>query len=150
MQAESTRGSGAAPLRHVGLVALEALLVAILVWVAAMTLAGATGADGIAGGANAGRTVASLDVVASGPGGAVTIAARPGDDGMWVHLSCHAADGVVVTQWAPVAADHRAAFDVDPSDPMTRRALACSAEEGYFSENGRWRVLASTGFTIGG
>ncbi len=49
-----TSATGAATMRHVGLVALEALLVAVIVWVAAMTLAGATQNGGIVGSAAAG------------------------------------------------------------------------------------------------
>jgi hypothetical protein len=143
------RGTGAAPLRHVGLVALEALLIAVLVWVAAMTLAGTTGADGITGAAIAGRAGATLSLVSTGPAGTITIAAKPGETGMWVHLTCAAAAGEPVSQWARIGTERRVTFDLARSPAWTPAARSCAAEEGYFSTKGRWRVLAATTFSLG-
>lgn len=145
-----TGATAAAPLRHVSLVALEALLVAVLVWVAAMTLAAATSESGIAGTVVAGRGTASLAVVEARLGGTFTVSAVPGDDGLWVHASCSRAGVVILNRWVAIGTDRRAAFALAPSPARSGGAAACNAEEGYFSTNGRWRVLATTAVAVGG
>jgi hypothetical protein len=144
------RATAAAPLHHVGLVALEALLVAVLVWIAAMTLAGATGAGGVVGLADAGPASVSLAAGETHGGRSLTVTADPGDPGMWVHLSCTQAGTVVLGQWAAIGADHAASFSLDRSPGWAAGAATCTAEEGYFSANGRWRVVATTTVTTSG
>jgi hypothetical protein len=143
------RATAAAPLHHVGLVALESLLVAVLVWIAAMTLAGATGA-GVVGLADAGPASVSLAATEVHGGRSLTVTADPGDPGMWVHLSCTRAGAVVFGQWAAIGADHDVSFSLDRSRGWTAGAAACTADEGYFSTNGRWRVVATTTVTTSG
>ena len=141
-----TGASGAMTMRHVGLVALEALLVAVIVWVAAMTLAGATQNGGIVGAAEAGQEAASLTVTGAKLGGTAVFTAHPGDEGMWVHATCVQTTTTVLSQWVRVDATHRATVSLAWSaGPAT-----CTAEEGYFSSNGRWRVVAATTFTVQG
>src|SRR5690349_16056433 len=93
-----SHGAGAATMRHVVLVALEALLVAVLVWIAAMTLAAFSQGDaGLSGNANAGRTAPQL-TIADATFGSVTIAtARPATDGTWIHVTCRQAATVVLS-----------------------------------------------------
>jgi hypothetical protein len=143
------RATSAAPLHHVGLVALESLLVAVLVWVAAMTLAGATGA-GVVGLADAGPASVSITAAETHGGRSLTVTADPGDPGMWIHLSCVQAGSVVLAQWAAIGKNHTASFPLDRSHGWAAGAAACSAEEGYFSANGRWRVVATTTVTTSG
>jgi hypothetical protein len=140
--------SGAMTMRHVGLVALEALLVAVLVWVAAMTLAGATQNGGIVGAAEAGQDPASLTTGDARLGGTVVFTAHPGDAGMWVHATCAQSAANVLNQWVRVDATHRASLSLAPSALWSPGAAACTAEEGYFSSNGRWRVIAATAFSV--
>lgn len=145
-----TAATGAASLRHVGLVALEALLIAAIVWVATMALAGATQSDGLAGSAHAGRTTASITIAAAGRGHPVVATVTPSDAGMWVHATCSQAGSTVSSVWARVDAHGRASFDLGRSDRWSSGDASCVGEEGYFSANGRWRVLASTNFAVQG
>jgi len=135
--------TGAATMRHVGLVALEAVLVAMLVWIAAMTLAGAQGSTGLVGAAEAGRVAPNLSVASTDEGLAVLVAPLA-TDGMWVHLSCRTPDGSADSRWAALDERGRASFAAAPGSDTD-----CGAETGYFSANGRWRVLATTTVTAG-
>jgi hypothetical protein len=137
-------------MRHVGLVALEALLVAVIVWVAAMTLAGATQNAGIVGAAAAGDNSASLTVSGADLGGSAVFTAHPGDEGMWVHATCVQAATPVLSAWVRVGVAHQATLPLARSARWSSGSAPCVAEEGYFSTNGRWRVLVSTTFTVGG
>jgi hypothetical protein len=137
-------------MRHVGLVALEALLVAVIVWVAAMTLAGATQNGGIVGAAAAGDNSASLTVSGADLGRSAVFTAHPGDEGMWVHATCTQATTTVLSAWVRVDAAHQATLPLARSARWSSGSAACVAEEGYFSTNGRWRVLVSTAFVVAG
>ena len=143
----ASRSAGAATLRHVGLVALEALLVAALVWMAAMTLAGAQGDGGFAGAANAGRGHANLTVPDGVFAGTTTAHANPGGNGTWVHATCMNSDGLALAQWVRVDADNNAILTLGPTPSWTSGGASCTAEEGYFS-NGRWRVQDKTSFSV--
>jgi hypothetical protein len=143
--------TGDATLRHVGLVALEALLVAAIVWVAAMSLAGATqSGGGIVGAAAAGGDAAAVSVADARFGQTVVATVRPGEPGSWVHVTCIREGSTVSTQWAAVDADHRVTLSLDRPDRWTGGSATCTAEEGYFQSNGRWRVLAATAFVVRG
>ena len=142
--------SGVATMRHVGLVALEALLIAVIVWIAAMTLAGATQSGGIAGAASAGKANPSLTVAEARLGGTAIVTADPGDEGMWVHATCVQATTVVLASWTRIDASHLARVGLARSATWSSGAASCTAEEGYFSSNGRWRVIATTAFEVRG
>src|SRR5258706_2469501 len=126
-------GAGTASMRHVALVAIEALLVAVIVWIATMTLAGATqGDNGFAGTANAGRGQANL-TVADGVFAGTTVAhANPGGDGTWVKATCMQSGTVAMVQWVRVDASNNATLQLGPTPSWTSGAATCSAEEGYF------------------
>lgn len=137
-------------MRHVGLVALEALLIAVIVWVAAMTLAGATQNGGIVGAAAAGDNSASLSVAGADLGGTAVLTAHPGDEGTWVHAKCVQASSTVLSAWVRIDASHHAPLPVARSPHWSSGGATCVAEEGYFSTTGRWRVIVSTTFMIDG
>ena len=145
-----TGSSGVATMRHVGLVALEALLIAAIVWIATMTLAGATQSGGFIGSADAGREAASVSVSGARFGGTTVALASPGGPGTWVHATCLQATAVVISAWVRIDATHHAVIPLARSSTWQGGGAACTAEEGYFSSNGRWRVLAATSFTVGG
>jgi hypothetical protein len=145
-----TSATGTATMRHVGLVALEALLVAMIVWVATMALAGATQNGGIVGAAAAGDSSASLTVAGAELGGTAVFTAHPGDEGMWVHATCIQASSTVLSAWVRIDALHHATLPLVRSTRWSSGDATCVAEEGYFSTNGRWRVIVSTAFTLGG
>jgi hypothetical protein len=69
---------------------------------------------------------------------------------MWVHATCAQSSTTVLSSWVRVDATHRATLPLLRSTQWSSGAAACFAEEGYFSTNGRWRVLVSTTFIVGG
>ena len=144
-----TRGAGAATARHVVLVALEALLVAGLVWIAAMALAGLSPSDGgLTGAANAGRAGASITVADSTLGGRTVARVSPGVERAWVHAGCVQEGATVFSQWVRVDAKNRAVLTFTRTSAWRGRTAGCTAETGWFAANGRWRVQASTTFTV--
>jgi hypothetical protein len=140
------RGSaGTATLRHVGFVALEALLIAGLVWIAAMTLAGAGQSNALVGAAQAGLDTATISVVSThGKPAIVSTANAP--DGAWVHLSCSRDDVVVVSRWGRLDPKGHATVALTPPSAWTASNLTCSAEIGDFSPSGHWRQAGTTSF----
>jgi hypothetical protein len=148
-QGMGTDGASAATARHVALVALEALLVAAIVWIAAMTLAGINeSGGGIAGTANAGRANANLTVPDGAFGGTTEAHANPGGAGTWVHATCMRGGEVAMVQWARVDGTNHATLQLGPTPTWSSGGAACTAEEGYFASNGRWRVQDTTTFTV--
>ena len=144
-----TSRAGTATVRHVALVALEALLVAALVWVATMTLAGISGSGGgLTGEANAGRQSANLTVPDGVFGGTSVAHANPGGDGTWVHATCMQAGQIALTSWVRVDATNHATLTLGPTPTWTSGGASCSAEEGYFASNGRWRVQDTATFSV--
>ena len=140
--------AGAATLRHVCLVALEALLIAILVWFAAMTLAGAGPSGGLIGSAQAGRELASLTVAGGRFGGTTVATASPGAAGTWIHAACSQAGVVVQSEWVRPDAAHRARLSLGPAARWTSGAATCVAEYGTFTAAGRWWIQASATFRV--
>jgi len=136
-----------ATLRHVGLVALEALLVASLIGFGAMLLAGINDSHGgIVGSADA-RGKANL-TIADGVFGGTTVAhANPGGAGTWIHVTCTQSGQVVETQWSPVDANNEAVIGLGPTPSWSGGGASCVGEEGYFS-NGRYHVQDKTAFTV--
>jgi hypothetical protein len=137
------RTTGAATIRHVGLVALEALLVAMIVWIATMALAGASHNGGLIGAASAGDAPGSFAVDATRSDGRVIVSAGRGA-GSWTHVACRDGAAVVATRWVRIGPEGRAIVGLDPS---LGRAT-CVAEHGYFSANGKWRVFGAAPFTL--
>lgn len=135
--------NGAATIRHVGLVALEALLVAVIIWMATMALAGASQADGMIGSATAGDAPGAVAVEAAASDGRVILTVGRGA-GSWAHVSCRRGTAAAESQWVRIDEAGRAVVQLARSG-----TASCVAEHGYFSANGKWRVLAATTFTIG-
>ena len=143
------RAAKAATARHVTLVALEALLVAGLVWIAAMALAGINQSDGgLTGSANAGRAGATITAADGTFGGTVRVQVSPGGERSWVHATCLQGDAVVLSQWAHVDAKNQATLSLAASAAWRSGGATCTAETGWFASNGRWRVQATTTFTV--
>jgi hypothetical protein len=136
--------TGAATIRHVGLVALEAMLVAILVWLATMALAGASQSDGIVGSATAGGVTRGPIVSSPSAKGVAVVTAGPTEGGDWLHISCRANGNAVGAQWSRIGSDRRVRVALD----AVSETATCVVEQGYFSANGKWRVLSASPFTI--
>ena len=96
-----TGSAGAATLRHVGLVALEATLVATLVWIAAMTLAGAGQSNDLVGAANAGRDPGTVPVKPAVHGATALVSTTNAPDGGWVHVQCAQGSTLVMSTLGP-------------------------------------------------
>jgi hypothetical protein len=145
-----TGSAGAATLRHVGLVSLEALLVALLAWIAAMSLAGAGQSNGFVGSAQAGRDPVAVTVrpASFGKVSLVSVERPPAD--AWVHLTCSQQEQVVFSSWAPLDRHGRVKVRLGPAVSWTGGGAACAAEVGWFSPTGRWRVEAVTPFSVTG
>jgi hypothetical protein len=54
----------------------------------------------------------------------------------------------VSNQWSRIDAAQRAVLTFESSPRWTSGGAACTAEEGYFSANGRWRVVVSATFSV--
>src|SRR5262249_52735086 len=127
-------------------VSLEAFLIAVLAWIAAMTLAGAGQSDSLIGSADAAKdpAIVSIRPAALGKGAIVTTKGAP--DHGWVHVTCTRADVVVFSEWAPVDAQGKARVRIGPTSTWTSGPADCGTEIGWFAPNGRWRVDAVTTF----
>jgi hypothetical protein len=144
-----TGSTGAATLRHVGLVALEALLVAVLVWIAAMTLAGAGQSDGIVGSAQAGRDPGTVSVRPTGHGQAAVVSTSRAPDGGWAHLTCSQGKATVLDRWGRLDRNGRSTIRL-ATEAWTSGGATCVVEIGFFTTSGRWRVDAATTFAAAG
>jgi hypothetical protein len=137
--------------RHTAFVAAEGLL--ILATVAALAFAAALASRGEPGGAAdalAGRSGA-LSVPDGTFAGTTTATANPGDDGTWVMGECFQNGTIVYRQYVRVdPATHQATLTLGPTPSWSGGAAACRAEEGIWFKGSRWRVLATTTFSVSG
>jgi hypothetical protein len=143
-----TGSAGVATLRHAGLAALEALLIAVLVWFATMALAGAGPSGGLIASAQAGRDPASLTVGGGRFGGTTVAMATPGAAGTWIHATCAQAGAVVQSEWVRLNSSHRASLSLGPAPRWTSGAATCVAESGTFTAAGRWWIQSSATFSV--
>jgi hypothetical protein len=51
-----------------------------------------------------------------------------------------------MSQWARVDATNHATLTLGPTPTWTSGGASCTAEQGYFAGNGRWRVQATAAF----
>jgi hypothetical protein len=120
---------------------LAALLLALApVYGPARTLTGsrdaaaARGAIAVPDGVFASTTTATVN-----PGGDVLVRAR-----------CYQAGTLVMEHFAVVDANKRATIPLGPTYLWTDGPATCTAEEGDWGRNGRWRTIASTSFDVAG
>jgi hypothetical protein len=144
-----TGSAGAATLRHVGLVALEATLVATLVWIAAMTLAGAGQSNDLVGAANAGRDPGTVTVKPAIHGATALVSTTNAPDGGWVHVQCAQGSSLVLSTWARLDAQGRATVQLD-GGTWTAGAADCLAQVGSFTTAGHWRASIEATFHSAG
>jgi hypothetical protein len=140
-----TGSAGAATLRHVGLVALEATLVATLVWIAAMTLAGAGQSNDLVSAANAGRDPGTVSVQPAIHGATALVATTNAPDGGWVHVQCAQGQSLVMSTWARLDGQGRASVQL-AGGTWVAGAADCLAQVGSFTPAGHWRVDAESRF----
>jgi hypothetical protein len=133
-------------------VAAEALLIAAIVAAIALALAPVyKPADIVAGTgtAAAARTTARITVPDGVYAGTTTASVNPGGSGAWAFAECRQGGTVVLRQYRD-AASGQATFQLGPTPSWTGGAADCTAQEGQWDRNGRWKTLATTTFHVDG
>ncbi len=138
--------------RHTAGVAVEALL--ILAVAAALMLAVTFAAHGDPGGATdafARHGGGALAIPDGSFAGTTTATANPGTDGTWVMAECFQNGTVVYRQYVKVdPATHQATLTLGPTPSWSSGAASCRGEEGTWFKGSRWRVVATTTFSVSG
>jgi len=138
-------------IRHTAFVAAEGLL--ILAIIAALAFAASLATRGEPGGATdalAGRG-AVLTVPDGSFAGTTTATANPGDPGTWVMGECFQNGTIVYRQYVKVdPLTHQATLTLGPTPSWSSGPASCRAEEGVWFKGTRWRVLATTTFSVSG
>ena len=140
-------------LRHTAGVATEGLLILATVVALAFAATLATRSDpGGATDAFAARSTGGVITVPDGVfGGLTTATANPGDDSTWVMAECYQGGTIVYRQYVKVdPATHQAILTLGPTPSWSSGAASCSAEEGVWFKDTRWRAIASTTFEVSG
>jgi len=146
VKAVSAAASGVRYLSGVGLQALiivgivAALLLALSpMFKPAEDLAGINGANAakrgvitVPDGVFAGTTTATLN-----PGGAV-----------WAFAQCYQGGTLVYAEFVKATSSNTATFTLGPTPLWQGGSANCTAEEGAWGPNGRWRAVASTTFNV--
>lgn len=147
MQAVSRTASA---VRHVGGVGLQAVLIAGIV--AALLLALSPvfkPAADLAGpqAVLAGRS-GNISVPDGAFAGTTTATVNPGGSGTWAYARCYQDGTLVYAQYVRANSDNQAMFTLGPTPMWQSGAADCTAEEGTWGRNGRWRVVADTTFHV--
>jgi hypothetical protein len=109
---------------------------------------GATLAVLIAAPASAGRTSGTISI-ANGVFAGTTTATKTGSTITWVRALCYQNSVLVYEQYQKFGTSTTAKLTLGPTPSWTSGAASCRGEGGYFS-NGRWRVAATTTFSVAG
>jgi hypothetical protein len=152
------RSTAASVVRHVGGVAVEALLVAALIATVALVfspvyapakfLSGTETTLAAKGGhAGAKATGATITVPDGTFGGTTTAITTPG---LYVYASCSQGSTVVYTQYKFTDASGDAVLTLGPTPMWTGGSATCKAQAGSFSNSGAWRSQGSTTFNVSG
>ena len=148
MRAVSTPGSF---LRHSLAAGLEALLLAAVVAALLIALSPVSReAASLAGtGTAAARGSGAITVPDGVFAGTTTATVNPGGDS-WVRGRCSQAGVLVYEQYVRVDANNQAVLTLGPTPSWTSGAATCTAEELSLGRNARWKVLATTDFSVSG
>lgn len=146
MRSSSTIASGS---RHVIGVGLQAFLIAAILGLAALAASAVYKPAAFIAGvddANAARNYAGHISVPDGNYGETTVATvNPGGD-VWVRARCYQG-GLVYEQYVKANGENQATLSLGPTPSWTGGDATCTAQEGEFTRNNRWRVLAETTFS---
>ena len=82
--------------------------------------------------------------------GTTTATVNPGGTEAWARARCFQGGVQVYEEYAKVDANRQATFHLGPTPMWSGGSASCVGEEGYWSRNNQWRVLASTKFTVAG
>jgi hypothetical protein len=133
-------------------VAIEGFV--ILATVVALVIAASFVATGEPGGADdalAGRNSGTLSIPDGSFGGTTTATANPGGAGAWVMAECFQNGTVVYRQYVQMdPATNQATLKLGPTPSWTSGAASCRGEEGTWFKGSRWRVIATTTFSVSG
>ena len=102
----------------------------------------------LAGTTFAGRNTGVITVPDGQFGGTTTATVNPGGSGTWARARCYQHGSLVYTEYVYAGADNRATFTLGPTASWTGGGASCTADEGVFGNNERWRTLASTTFDV--
>jgi hypothetical protein len=102
----------------------------------------------VAAPASAGRTSGSI-AVKNGVFAGTTTATKTGSTITWVRALCYQNSALVYEQYLKFGTSTTATLTLGPTPSWTGGAASCRGEGGYFS-NGRWRVAATTTFSVAG
>ena len=80
-------------------------------------------------------------------GGTVMATVNPGGNAM-VYAQCFQGGELVFIQYAGLDSNNQAMLILGPTQAWQGGDADCTAEEGYFGNNGRWRSIASTTFHV--
>lgn len=136
--------------RHVGGVGLQALLIVGIV--AALLLVLSPVSRPAADLAGTGSALAGRSGAISVPdgvfAGTTTATVNPGGSGTWAYARCYQGGVLVYAQYVRVNSANQATFTLGPTPMWTGGGADCTAEEGSWSRNNRWRSVASTAFQV--
>ena len=149
MRAASGLASGA---RHIGGVGLQALLIVGIVIAVALAFSPIfKPASDLAGTQSVqARGGANITVPDGVFAGTTTATLNPGGSDAWAYARCYQDGTLVYAQYVRSTSSGTATFTLGPTPMWDSGAANCTAEEGSWGKNGRWRAVATTTFNVSG
>ncbi len=123
--------------KHSAQVVAEGGLIALLV-------VGAMAGTAFAGKPTAGGTSSGVRVD-DGVYAGTTTAYQGASAAVWIHAQCFQGGSLVYEQWRSYTGG-TTTLSLGPTPNWSSGAANCTADEGYFARNNRWRVSGSTTF----
>jgi hypothetical protein len=143
--------STASVVRHISSVGLQALIIVGIVATLLLALSPVfKPADDIAGiaGVSAVRSTGHITVPDGVYGGTTTATLNPGGTGIWAYARCYQGETLVYAETVRANSSNEATFTLGPTPLWTGGAANCTAEEGTWSRNHKWRAVAATTFNV--
>lgn len=138
--------------RHIGGVGLQAILVVgiVVALVLAVSLISKPAANLVGPQSVLAGRSGSITVPDGVFGGTTTATLNPGGSGVWAHAECFQAGKRVYAEYVKADSLNEATFRLGPTPNWSSGPADCTAEEGTWARNGRWRVVADTTFHVSG
>jgi hypothetical protein len=130
-------------LNHSAQAIIEGALIAAIV-------VGLIAGTALAGKPPSGGSTTSSFRVDDGPFAGVTVAHRGSSGAVWVHAKCFQGGTLVFEQWRKYLAGGTTELSLGPTPMWQSGSANCTAEEGSYSRNNRWRASGSTTFSVSG
>jgi hypothetical protein len=127
---------------------LGAVLTTVVVTalVAAPSFAGKGGKPGGGGGSDPAPSAFKID---NGVYAGTTTAYRGSSTATWVHARCYQGGTLVYEQYVSYGSAQAATLTLGPTPLWTGGGASCNGEDGYW-QGSRWRVAATTTFSVAG